>query len=361
MNRRIVIPGGSGRVGRVLARYFHTNGDAVIVLSRKQRAEAWPVIEWNGRDLGPWADALDRADVVINLTGRNVDCRYTEANRREIMDSRVCATEVIGRAISQAAHPPPLWMNASTATIYRHALDRDMDDVSGELGGSEKDAPATWRFSSEVAKAWERAFFEAATATRKIALRSAITMSPDRGGVLDLLLRLVRCGFGGATGSGKQYVSWVHEQDFIRALEFLIEHGELDGCINIAAPHPLPNREFMEELRRAAGVRVGLPASKWMLEIGAFFLRTETELILKSRRVVARRLMESGFDFRVSGMAAGGARSGCSPARRVEVRPKLRTALTIILESPVAENRRRGQGPWVAASSQAFLYADEFV
>jgi len=285
-------------VGRVLARHFHANGDAVTVLSRKPRAEAWPVIEWNGRDLGPWTEAIDGADVVINLTGRNVDCRYTEANRREIKDSRVCATQVIGRAIGQAAHPPPLWMNASTATIYRHVLDRDMDEVTGELGGSERDAPDTWRFSIEVAKSWERAFFEAATpATRKIALRSAITMSPDSGGVLDLLLRLVRCGFGGATGSGRQFVSWVHERDFIRALEFLMEHGEMDGRINIAAPHPLPNREFMEELRRAAGVRVGLPVSKWMLEIGALFLRTETELILKSRRVVARRLMESGFAF----------------------------------------------------------------
>lgn len=298
MNRRIVIPGGSGRVGLVLARHFHTKGDAVTVLSRKPRVEAWPVIEWNGQDLGPWAKTLDGADVVINLAGRNVDCRYTEANRREIMDSRVCATQVIGRAIAQAAHPPALWMNASTATIYRHALDRDMDEVTGELGGSERDAPATWGFSIEVAKAWERALFEAATpGTRKIALRSAITMSPDRGGVLDILLRLVRFGFGGTTGNGKQFVSWVHEQDFIRALEFLMKHGELDGCINIGAPHPLPNREFMKELRRAAGVRVGLPASKWMLEVGAFFLRTETELILKSRRVVARRLMESGFVF----------------------------------------------------------------
>ena len=298
MNRRIVIPGGSGRVGLVLARYFHTTGDAVIVLSRNPRAEAWPVVEWNGRDLGPWAQTLDGAHVVINLTGRNVDCRYSEANRREIMDSRVCATQVIGRAIAQAVHPPRLWMNASTATIYRHALDRDMDDVTGELGGSERDAPATWRFSIEVAKAWERAFFETSTpGMRKIALRSAITMSPDRGGVLDILLRLVRYGFGGATGSGKQFVSWVHEQDFVRALEFLIEHGELDGCINIAAPCPLPNGEFMKELRRAAGVRVGLPASRWMLEVRAFFLRTETELILKSRRVVARRLREAGFDF----------------------------------------------------------------
>lgn len=285
-------------MGRVLACYFHAKGDSVTVLSRKPRVEAWPVIEWNGRDLGPWSETLDGADVIINLTGRNVDCRYTEANRRDIMDSRVCATQVIGKAIAQAAHPPRLWMNASTATIYRHALDRDMDEVTGELGGRERDAPAAWCFSIEVAKAWERAFFEAATpGTRKIALRSAITMSPDRGGVLDILLRLVRWGFGGASGTGKQFVSWVHEQDFIRALEFLMEHGEMDGCINIAAPHPLPNREFMQELRRTAGVRVGMPASRWMLEVGAFFLRTETELILKSRRVVARRLMEAGFAF----------------------------------------------------------------
>src|SRR5258708_33801390 len=167
MSRRIVIPGGSGRVGLVLAPYFHANGDAGTVLSGKPQVEAWPVAEWNGRDLGPWAEALDGADVVINLTGRNVDCRYTEANRREIMDSRVCATQVIGRAIAQAAHPPRLWMNASTATIYRPALDRDMDDVTGELGGRERDAPASWRFSIEGAKAWERTVLAAAAPGRR--------------------------------------------------------------------------------------------------------------------------------------------------------------------------------------------------
>jgi len=285
-------------VGSVLARYFHEKGDAVVVLSRKQRPKPWPVIQWNGRDLGPWAQAIDGADVVINLTGRDVDCRYTAANRREIMDSRVLATQVIGNAIARSGHPPWLWINASTATIYRHALDRNMEEVTGELGGNERDAPATWRFSIDVAKAWERAFFEIVTPeTRKIALRSAMTMSPERGGVLDLLLRLVRCGAGGALGDGEQYVSWVHEEDFLRAVEFLIAHRELDGCVNVCSPNPLPNHEFMRSLRRAAGIWLGIPASKWMLEIGAFFLRTETELILKSRRVTPRRLLEAGFEF----------------------------------------------------------------
>jgi len=285
-------------VGSVLAPYFHEKGDAVVVLSRKQPPEPWPVIQWNGRDLGPWAQAIDGADVVINLTGRDVDCRYTAANRREIMDSRVLATQVIGNAIARSGHPPWLWINASTATIYRHALDRNMEEVTGELGGNERDAPATWRFSIDVAKAWERAFVETVTPeTRKIALRSAMTMSPELGGVLDLLLRLVRCGAGGALGDGEQYVSWVHEEDFLRAVELLIAHRELDGCVNVCSPNPLPNHEFMRSLRRAAGIWVGIPASKWMLEIGAFFLRTETELILKSRRVTPRRLLEAGFEF----------------------------------------------------------------
>jgi uncharacterized protein (TIGR01777 family) len=298
MNRRIVIPGGSGRVGCVLARYFHGLGDDVIVLSRKPRAESWQVIQWDGRSLGRWAERLNGADVVINLTGRDVDCRYTKANRREIMESRVCATQVIGKAIAQARQPPRLWMNASTATIYRHAQDRDMDEVTGEPGGNEKDAPSTWRFSIDVAKAWERTFFETVTpGTPKIALRSAMTMSPDHGGVLDILLQLVRFGAGGAIGGGEQFVSWVHEEDFLRAIEFLVARRDMDGCVNVCSPNPLPNYKFMRDLRRAAGIRVGVPTSKWMLEIGAFFLRTETELVLKSRRVIPRRLLEAGFEF----------------------------------------------------------------
>jgi uncharacterized protein len=295
---RIVIPGGSGQVGRVLARHFHEQGHSVTVLSRQTESAAWQTLPWNGRDLGDWAKAIDGADIVINLAGRNVNCRYTPANRREIMDSRILSTRVVGQAIAQAAKPPALWMNASTATIYRHALDRAMDESTGELGGHELDAPATWRFSIEVAKSWEAEFFSAATpATRKIALRSAMTMSPDAGGIFDTLLKLVRAGLGGKAASGKQFISWIHENDFIRAIDFLIEHQELNGCINLCSPCPLPNKDFMSALRKAWGTRIGLPAAQWMLAVGAILLRTETELILKSRRVVPQRLLKAGFTF----------------------------------------------------------------
>jgi uncharacterized protein (TIGR01777 family) len=295
---RIVIPGGSGQVGNVLARHLHAQGHVVTVLSRHPEPLPWQVLPWNGCDLGIWTNAIDGADIVINLAGRNVNCRYTPANRREIMDSRILSTCAIGQAIGQATQPPALWMNASTATIYRHALDRAMDESSGELGGHEPGAPSTWRFSIDVATSWEREFFAAATPrTRKIALRSAMTMSPDRGGIFDTLLRLVRAGLGGKAASGKQFISWIHETDFVRAIDFLIAHQDLSGCINICSPCPLPNQEFMRVLRDAWGTRIGLPATRWMLELGAVFLRTETELILKSRRVVPQRLLEAGFHF----------------------------------------------------------------
>jgi uncharacterized protein (TIGR01777 family) len=236
--------------------------------------------------------------VVINLAGRSVNCRYNTANRREIMESRVLSTRAVGQAIIGAARPPALWLNASTATIYRHALDRAMDEVSGELGGHEPGAPDTWNFSIDVATQWEREFFSAKTpCTRKIALRSAMTMSPDPGGIFATLLTLVRLGLGGRAGSGKQFVSLIHDADFINAIEFLIAREDMEGCINICAPNPLPYSEFMAEFRNACGVPIGLPASRWMLEVGAFFLRTETELVLKSRRVVPQRLLDAGFEF----------------------------------------------------------------
>ena len=295
---KIVIPGGNGQVGNVLATHFHRQGHHVTVLSRQPKPAAWQVLPWNGRDLGRWIESMDGADLVINLAGRNVNCRYTPANRREIMDSRILSTRIVGQAIAQATKPPSLWMNASTATIYRHALDRPMDEATGELGGREPGAPSTWEFSIEVATSWEAEFFAAATpGTRKIALRSAMTMSPDRGGIFDTLLRLVRAGLGGKAASGKQFISWIHENDFVRAIEFLIERKSLDGRINICSPCPLPNQDFMSALRRAWGTRIGLPATQWMLEIGAIFLRTETELILKSRRVVPQRLLDAGFKF----------------------------------------------------------------
>jgi uncharacterized protein (TIGR01777 family) len=293
----MVLAGGSGHVGVVLARRFHAAGNKVIVLSRAQRNTPWRTVHWDGTNFGNWTSELDGADVLVNLAGRSVNCRYTPPNRREIMQSRVQPTRLLGRALRQLTRPPRLWINASTATIYRHSYDRAMDET-GEIGGAEPDIPSSWRFSVDVATSWERAFFSSATPqTRKLAIRSAMTMSPDRGGIFDVLLRLVRFGLGGTAGSGQQYVSWIHEADFLRCIDHLISREDIDGVVNLASPNPLPNREFMSALRRAWGTRIGLPASKWMLEVGTFLLRTESELVLKSRRVVPGRLLQSGCQF----------------------------------------------------------------
>jgi uncharacterized protein (TIGR01777 family) len=295
---RIVIPGGSGQVGTILARHFHGQGHDVVVLARRVAPTPWRVVQWDGANPGNWASELENADVLINLAGKSVDCRYTPANRRAIKESRIQTTNLLGRAIGQSVRPPRLWMNASTATIYRHALDRPMDEQTGEIGGNEPNAPDKWCFSIDVATSWEKAFFAAPTPhTRKIALRSAMIMSPDRGGVFDTLLRLVRYGLGGTTASGQQFVSWVHDTDFLRSIDYLIAREEMDGAVNIASPNPIPNREFMKALRQAWGAPIGLPAASWMLEIGTFFLRTESELVLKSRRVIPGRLVEAGFHF----------------------------------------------------------------
>lgn len=295
---RVVIPGGAGHLGRIVAGHLHAKGNAVTVLSRSGAVAPWRVVSWDGADADDWTRELEDADVVINLAGRSVNCRYNAGNRREILESRIRTTELLGEAISKVQRPPRLWINASTATIYRHSLDREMDEATGELGGGESDAPGSWRFSIEVATRWEKALFAANTPhTRKIALRSAMVMSAEPGGTFDLLLRLVRFGLGGACGSGKQFVSWIHEDDLVRAVDYLVEHEEFEGPVNVASPNPLPNEDFLRTLRKAWGARVGLPASQWMLEVGAFFLRTETELILKSRRVVPGLLLTSGFEF----------------------------------------------------------------
>jgi uncharacterized protein len=292
------VPGGSGQVGNILARHFHAKGDSVVVLTRRPFNAPWQSVTWDGVRLGSWVKELNGADVLINLTGRNVNCRYDAKNRQEIMESRVHSTRLLGEAMHEIAHPPRIWMNASTATIYRHALDRPMDQYTGEIDGNEPNVPSAWRFSIEVATQWEKTFFAARTPnTRKIALRSAVTMSPDAGGIFDVLLRLVRFGIGGASGSGKQYVSWIHEQDFVRAIDYLIANEQLTDCINLAAPNPLSNSEFMRALRNAYRRKIGLPATELMLDSGAIFLRTETELILKSRRVVPGKLLASGFQF----------------------------------------------------------------
>jgi uncharacterized protein (TIGR01777 family) len=258
------------------------------------------VIRWDAETPGDWTEEIDGADAVINLAGHNVNCRYNARNRRLIRESRIHSTRAVGQAIAQAARAPRVWLQASTATIYAHRYDAPNDEATGILGGSEEGAPATWRFSIDVARSWEQAANEAAVPrTRKVLLRSAMTMSPDRGGVFDVLLGLVRWRLGGASGDGRQYVSWIHDQDFIRAVYWLMDHAELEGPVNLASPNPVPNAEFMRSLRAAWGARFGLPAPRWMLEIGAFFMRTETELVLKSRRVVPGRLLQSGFVFQL--------------------------------------------------------------
>jgi len=295
---KVVIPGGTGQVGTILARALHAGGHKVVVLSRGARTAPWRVVPWDGENLGDWAGELDGADAVINLAGHTVNCRYNAENRRLILDSRVKSTRIGGEAIARAARPPRVWLQASTATIYAHSFDSPNDEATGTIGGTEPDVPDTWRFSIDVATAWERAANESATPrTRKVLLRSAMVMSPDRGGVFDALLGLVRRGLGGRAASGRQYISWIHDQDFIRAVLWLTERDDMEGPINLCSPNPLPNGQFMRDLRRAWGTRVGLAATTWMLEIGAVLLRTETELVLKSRRVVPGRLLESGFVF----------------------------------------------------------------
>ncbi len=300
---RIVIPGGSGHVGVLLAHYLQQRGHHVTVLTRSPFAASWNTVHWDGEHPGPWTEHLEGADVCINLAGRSVNCRYTPANRDAIYHSRIDTTQLLGDVIGGLADPPKVWLNASTATIYRHALDRSMDEFIGELGGNEmltprRRVPETWNFSIRVAKDWEAAFFASVTPrTRKVALRSAIVMSPEPGGPFAMLLNLVRFSLGGAQGNGRQFVSWIHGLDFARAVEFLIANEELDGPVNLAAPNPLPNREFMATLREAWGMPNGIPAPAPLLELAALFLRTESELVLKSRNVVPARLLLTGFEF----------------------------------------------------------------
>jgi len=295
---KVVLAGGSGQLGTLLARAFHAEGHDVVVTSRAPAGTPWRTVAWDARTLGPWAAELDGADVVIGLAGRSVNCRYTPANRRAIMDSRVASTRVVGEAIARAGRPPHTWLQMSTATIYAHRFDAPNDERTGVIGGNEPDAPASWRFSIDVAQAWERALNDANTpSTRRVAMRAAMVMSPDRGGIFETLLGLVRRGLGGSAAGGRQFVSWIHDVDFVAAVRWLITHETLSGAVNIASPNPLPYAQFMRELRKAAHVPIGLPATRWMLELVAPLMRTETELVLKSRRVVPGRLLEGGFEF----------------------------------------------------------------
>ncbi len=294
---KIVIAGGTGQIGQLLVRAWQAAGHELVVLSRAGMSQA-RIVSWDGATLGPWARELNGADVVVNLAGRSVNCRYTPDNLMAMMRSRVESTEIIGAAIAVCEQPPAVWLQMSTATIYAHTYGAPHDEETGEIGGHEPDVPAYWKYSIDIARAWEHALDMANTPnTRKVALRAAMVMSPDPGGIFDTLYKLARFRLGGAAAGGEQYVSWVHEADYVRALDFLIARDDLAGVVNIAAPNPLPQRDFMAGIRDAAGIGLGLPATKWMLELGAFAMRTDTELLLKSRRVVSGRLAEAGFTF----------------------------------------------------------------
>lgn len=298
---KVVIPGGSGQVGAILARSFFAEREPeIVILSRTERPAAGRVrtVAWDGKTLGPWKDELDGADVVINLAGRSVNCRYTEQNKRQMMDSRVDSTRVVGQAIAGARSAPPLWLQMSTATIYAHRFDAANDEATGIIGGEESGVPGYWAFSVDIAKAWEAELATADTPkTRKVALRSSMVMSPDKDGVFDVLCGLVNARLGGTIAGGRQFVSWIHDVDFVRALEFISEHESMEGAVNVCGPNPVTQKQSMDILRNALGVGIGLPAMKWMVGIGAVLLRTDPELVLKSRRVVPGRLLDAGFAF----------------------------------------------------------------
>lgn len=289
---KVVIPGGTGHVGQSLTQFFQSRGDEVVIVSR-----SGPV-SWDGKSVGPWADHLEGSDVVINLAGRSVNCRYTPDNLDDMMTSRVDSTRAVGEVIAACKNPPKVWLQASTATIYAHRLDAPNDDETGMLGSQNDPMPSKWLASVEIAKAWEAALEEADTShTRKVALRSSMVMAPIRDSIFDVLSTLAKRGLAGRAGSGKQYVSWIHESDFCRAIQWIIDHDDLGGPIIVASPNPLPQAEFNAGLRKALGVKFGLPTPAFLLEVGAAFMGTETELVLKSRRVVPSRLLASGFTF----------------------------------------------------------------
>jgi uncharacterized protein len=297
MKRKIILAGGTGTMGRILQKHFADQGDEVVVLTRQPRTQDPRVrmVQWDAVNVGTWCSELEGADVLINLAGRSVDCRYTNANRTAILESRVHATRCLGQAAAQCPHPPRVWINLSSATVYRHAEDRAMDEDTGELGTD---------FSPQVVLAWEKEFFaHADPRIRQVAVRCAMVFA-EHGGALPRFVQLVRMGLGGHHGNGRQYVSWVHEADVARFFQWLIASPQVEGIINLAAPNPLPERDLMHLLRERVKHLVAFNIPEWMLGLGAFFLRTETELVLKSRRVIPARAQKLGFRFEYPKMNA---------------------------------------------------------
>ena len=288
--KKIIIAGGTGFLGNCLKDHYKDTDTKIVILTRNvmPREENIAYVQWNGRDQCEWSEALEGADVLINLTGRSVDCRYNKKNKAEIYSSRLDSTTALGVAIARCENPPRLWINSSSATIYRHSLDRDMDEYTGEAGTG---------FSVDVCQRWEKTFLDSATpGTRKVIIRTAIVLG-KKGGALKPLTVFAKTGLGGPQGRGDQYVSWVHEKDFVSIIDFIIAHEEIQGVYNLAAPNPIPNKEFMKILRQIHKVRVGMPMPAWLLTAGALLIRTEPELVLKSRRVVPTKLLASGYRF----------------------------------------------------------------
>jgi uncharacterized protein len=287
--KKVILAGGSGFLGKCIVNHFKSTAK-IIVLTRGEprKNENVQYVQWDGRTLGSWAELFEGTDVLINLNGKSVDCRYTERNKKLIYSTRLLATEVLGKAVLQCKNPPNLWINSSSATIYRHALDRPMDEETGDIGTG---------FSVDVCQQWEKTFNSIQTvSTRKVAIRTAIVLG-KRGGALKPLRNLVKLGVGGKQGPGNQYFSWIHEQDFVNIIDFISGHDELNGELNVSNPYPITNEHIMRALRKVLGVPFGIPMPTWVLEFGAMLIGTETELVLKSRRVVPKRLLDAGYKF----------------------------------------------------------------
>ena len=286
---KLIIAAGTGFLGNVLIQHFKNKFEEIIILTRgkSEIKNQIKYVNWNAKSFSGWENELENTDVLINLAGKSVDCRYTEKNKAEILASRIDSTKILNEAILKCKNPSKHFINSSTATIYRHSEDKEMDEYSGEIGND---------FSMNVAKSWEKTFYEMETPkTLKTAIRTSIVLGKD-GGAFVPLKKLTQLGLGGKNGNGKQFISWIHEKDFARAIEFIIEQ-KLSGSINVVSPKPIQNEEFMKKLQKVIGIPFGLPISKSMLELGTKIIKTETELVLKSRNVIPKRLAENGFKF----------------------------------------------------------------
>lgn len=281
-NKKVVLAGGTGFIGKYLKERFENLGYKVIIISRQIDSIQW-------KDTTAIIEAIDNSEILINLAGKSVDCRYNEKNKKEILKSRTETTNVLGEAILKCNNPPELWINSSTATIYRHAEDRPMTENSGEIGSG---------FSVDVATNWEKAFFDfKLSETRQVALRMAIVLGKN-GGVMKPFINLVRFGLGGQQGNGNQMFSWIHIEDLFNIITYLQSNKDLTGVFNCSSPNPINNRTLMKTFRQIMNVKLGLPSPIFLLKIGVIVIKTETELILKSRWVVPARLKEAGYVFK---------------------------------------------------------------